>query len=731
MSTFNSTEKLSSWKIPDHVPGSEDDSSSVSNCASASSEKDELTPTFVESEDTQAAADTVHEARFKLRKSKQQVTHFLNSHRFEAAEDGSVRAITHTSMTGGKYMISPDNIDMFEKLYCDYLNALVKVLKEYVCLTDDEKLYLVERPTKNMFFFVDLDFKAKVDSADVESCIDLIVSILSEISEPVYITTRNGNYHINTSQTIEYAEHCMSVRDVIVKKLKDEYPTHDWESIVDKSVYVSGLKLIGSFKPGQDTTYLPTDTNSEITPDILKQYLIRNNSDSHWNVSSKREGRSNSSSMPISGSDRQVSEVLQNVFAKDLERQFSVGQIVIQDSKVIKIDLNPGELCPYHEKAHKRNRQYVVIDPELAHATLKCYDSDCFARQTERPLRRAIPEPQKNTLRLALNISSPQHCLFDDCSEDARALEPARTDESTPVSLREHLGSKFNLFFEFDLRDPRLKRMKAGVISSCSIRLIQVTTDAVEYAFARNINSDNIRVLGFREKGSEYTERIRVVFSSIVVTADLAVIVRSVLIDRLLKTNGDLQFLGILSCETLIDDSVYHLPFVQGVSSSKEVDSFYLNVIDMKRKVFGDVSKDFLNNVSVQTSSESVSKFKLGTREKRSVMTRLENIRKAVTNSDNEAINTFCRKYDLKVGTDVYLQRVDSSKQTQSFGTLADTKMCISGSHQLEDFIIRNYISLRSCCVNIAVPSISEVHFCFNSISNENIFFKKFFKKKE
>eukprot|EP01135_Chromosphaera_perkinsii_P003308 Nk52_evm8s240 gene=Nk52_evmTU8s240 len=109
----------------------------------------------------------------------------------------------------------------------------------------------------------------------------------------------------------------------------------------------------------------------------------------------------------------------------------------------------------------------------------------------------------------------------------------------------------------------------------------------------------------------------------------------------------------------------------------------------MRKKVFADISKDFLKNVSVQTSSESVSKLKLGTKEKRSVMTRLENMRKAVSDSDNEAINTFCTKYDLNVGTDVYLQRVDGSEQTQSFGTLVDTKMCLSGSHQQGDFIIR------------------------------------------
>eukprot|EP01135_Chromosphaera_perkinsii_P003309 Nk52_evm9s240 gene=Nk52_evmTU9s240 len=547
MSSFNSTEKLYSSEIPTRVPDSEDSSSDVSNCVSPTSENNELTQSCDESVDTQLAVDTLHEARLKLRQSKMKVTHFLNSHRFEAVEDGSVRAITHTSMTGGKYMISPESIDMFEKLYCDYLNALVQVLKENVILTDDEKLYLVERPTKGMFFFIDLDFKAKLDSSVVEACVDFIVKILTEALGPVYVTSRNGNYHMNTSKRIEYADHGIEARDLIVEKLEEEFPAYDWESIVDKSVYSSGLKLIGSFKPGQDTTYLPKNINSEITPSILKQYLIRNNSSSCWNVSSKREGSSNSSSVSVSGSDRLVSEVLQNVFEKDLEREFSVSQIVIQDSKVITIDLNPGEVCPYHGKAHKRNRQYVVIDPELAHATLKCYDVDCSTFQTTSLLKRIIPELQKNALRLALNIPCPPHCLFDDCPEDTCNFEAPRNDELIPVSLREHLGSKFNLFFEFDLRDSRLKRMKAQVISSYTIMLIQVATDAVEYAFARSIDSDNIRVLGFREGSSEYTERIRLVFSSIVVTVELALMLRSILIDRLLKTNGDLQFLGYLA----------------------------------------------------------------------------------------------------------------------------------------------------------------------------------------
>ena len=206
---------------------------------------------------------------------KNAFTDFLKSHVISKANKDTIIP-THTSIAGGSYYISDNDIDIFYKLYYEHV------------FTKGEKEFLVERqlPNDNSPILVDIDLKyapsittRQHTEEDINVILDLYFDNLKELlvldenlDIPVYIFEKpNVNVqkdHADTKDGIHILiglklSHTLQLilRDKIISQI-DEYLnlpiTNTWEDVFDISISRGSTpwQLYGSRKPNNDAYVL-------------------------------------------------------------------------------------------------------------------------------------------------------------------------------------------------------------------------------------------------------------------------------------------------------------------------------------------------------------------------------------------------------------------------------------------------------------------------------------------
>ena len=170
---------------------------------------------------------------------------------------------THLLLNGGKLEITADNVDGF----CE---AYVSALKS------NEKLYVVEKISKQINLFIDIDNKKEL--LDVSELVQRIQETLP-IHNIVYKCNKTNGIHIVYPGRTMSPDEALSFVKAPQRKLVHsyKYKLEDIENVLDTSVYKTGLRMIGSFKVNDFRSYLPNEVTSrrKITVDMVRESFIR------------------------------------------------------------------------------------------------------------------------------------------------------------------------------------------------------------------------------------------------------------------------------------------------------------------------------------------------------------------------------------------------------------------------------------------------------------------------
>ena len=291
-------------------------------------------------------------------------------------------APTHTSMRGGSYHIADDDLLEFYTLYAQ-------------AIKDNVPMFLTERVTNPFYFFCDVDFEKPQDVPD--SFIDTLVpfyktaiaNVLGEqYNQKHLISTRDVHkIHLHFPGLVVTKDQAVSIRDDVVAQVQSAFPDiSQWDKIIDKSVYSSGLRLLGSRKRIADASkhQVYSIKGREMTPDLLQLVSIR----------CKQQVVAQTILKPatelVQPDDPLVAKACEMASASF---EF-LGECDVVSTKTIQARFGPmlcinlgNRHCPFVDREHKRESNYLFLRLDKRGMVLKCHDDDCKDKyHPERPL---------------------------------------------------------------------------------------------------------------------------------------------------------------------------------------------------------------------------------------------------------------------------------------------------------------------------------------------------------
>lgn len=201
----------------------------------------------------------------------------------KAVIDDKSKIISHTCLDGGVFCIPDDQLLEFEYRYSK-------------CLSSKSKMSISERINPECFvFFIDIDYKDNKKTFGenvvvIESRIPQIYSIICKVFEcefKMIVCSRKEDFIGDKAKTgyhlifPDLYVNLKIARDTvthIVNKLNEISPSYTWNKIIDTSVYLSGLRMIGSTKGKQsEMVYMPRNTygySENYLDDNVEKYIF-------------------------------------------------------------------------------------------------------------------------------------------------------------------------------------------------------------------------------------------------------------------------------------------------------------------------------------------------------------------------------------------------------------------------------------------------------------------------
>lgn len=299
---------------------------------------------------------------------------------------------THLSLTGGKYNVPDEKYNEFYKMYFDEL-------------TKGTKMHLVEKVKDSKFaMFFDLDNTTnmtQITNEDIKIIINIMVDTLQ--NKEYIISKRECKYHINFYNLIVDTNTAINLAKVIESKLNEKY-----SGIIDKSVYKTGLRMLGSFKKTEDICYKiynieKNEFIEELTWELFEKSIIRRKSNialtnlSELKFSSKMN--KNDHDMTNNKIDNIKNKALENeihALVSTLNKREINGKLLLKDYKFeisrIYASLNSSGVfcyylnitdkhCPFKCREHKRVTSPIYIEISNKGIFIKCYDAECLKRR--------------------------------------------------------------------------------------------------------------------------------------------------------------------------------------------------------------------------------------------------------------------------------------------------------------------------------------------------------------
>ncbi len=327
----------------------------------------------------------------------------MDSFLINYAKDTTIQ--THISMNGGKYNIPDKDIEIFHKKY-------------YNCIKKKEVLYLVEKITDiNFSFFVDIDDKVKDKDNENELTDEFIVELLESFDKCIkewftstntlnvcVVSKRDNKYHINYPNLI--------VNSHIANKIISFINCKN----IDKSVYRTGLRMIGSQKLNEASNqkyYRIYDINTKEYKELkFKTFLdtiIRKPNSKLSELSEYGQKIISSVSTTFNYENENSEAETENggvKLKKELNQKIDVG-ILLEieqllnhlkntntDIKEFKMTINRvyakqnsmglfcyylqlnEKMCPFKHSEHARDTSPIYIELNYTKMSIKCHDED-------------------------------------------------------------------------------------------------------------------------------------------------------------------------------------------------------------------------------------------------------------------------------------------------------------------------------------------------------------------
>lgn len=313
--------------------------------------------------------------------------------------------LTHLSLNGGKYFIPEDKLEEFYAAYVTSFN-------------NNTPIYLTEKLNygDKFLFYLDIDFDPEQYEIlkahlNVPSDYHFLLGLQQTVST---VLTQEFNQHItfddvvisirlphkihinfptiavNKRTALMYAEAC--------KNFWKELGVFDEATInkiFDTGVYRSGLRMLGSRKRGGEDWYKVVDfDNSDemefvfrpIDLTLFKKTVIRN-----YAIDDEELEHSNHCVNYEAGN---VDQSLFQNYCNDIAGQIALPNISLQIAKIRQgfgtalsyTVLCKDRYCPFVNRPHRRNSDYIYIFITKRGAKLKCWNQEC--REFSLPLNR-------------------------------------------------------------------------------------------------------------------------------------------------------------------------------------------------------------------------------------------------------------------------------------------------------------------------------------------------------
>lgn len=285
---------------------------------------------------------------------------------------------THLSFNKGKYNIPSKEYETFCRKYFNEVNI------------GNKELYLIEKIFERNFpFFIDIDTSEKVENPDentmeIMNRIDDIIKEMYSTTEEteVVVTKRDNKYHLNYPKLIVNSE----IANAICEKLDDES--------VDKSVYRTGLRMVGSRKNEKDNVYKVYDIEKgeykELDYEMFKKTVLKSS------LTNKLTGKLKK---PLKVKDLPTKKKVIGITDGKIENEIELllGECETSyELKVSRIFCKKNETgmfyyfvgiedkhCPFKDREHKRETSPLYVEIGMKGMYIKCHDSDCARNKLE------------------------------------------------------------------------------------------------------------------------------------------------------------------------------------------------------------------------------------------------------------------------------------------------------------------------------------------------------------
>ena len=307
---------------------------------------------------------------------------------------------THLSLTGGKYNVPDADYDDFYKMY---FNEIKK---------DNTKLHLVEKVKDSKFaLFFDLDTTSSISilkGSDIKIILNSILTVLhskitpeSNVDKYSYIISRRDcKYHINFYNIIVDYSIVQNIIKLIESDIDDK--CNQYNGIIDKSVYRTGLRLLGSYKKTEEVCYKVFDLENEkyieeLDWETFSKCIIRRKSD--CKVTEVCKTLQAVKEVPKTKVENIKNKMLENEIyklVKTLNTTKINGELPLKDYnfEILRIyaSLNTTGVfcyylniadkhCPFKCREHKRATSPIYIELSTKGIFIKCYDTECLKKR--------------------------------------------------------------------------------------------------------------------------------------------------------------------------------------------------------------------------------------------------------------------------------------------------------------------------------------------------------------
>lgn len=342
---------------------------------------------------------------------------------------------THLAFRGGKYSVPESKYEEFYKNY-------------YEKMKRGEEMFMIEKIHNSTFaFFMDIEAPKGSEiilvDESVKTILEETVKCLKEVfvdPNVEYIISKSTNekenkYHVNFPYIITDSN---TTNEIFKGTCGENSYVEQLMKCVDKSVYRTGLRMLGSKKKVADHVYKLYDLErgefleSVLTWEAFKKCTIR-----------VRGGKSKT---PKRQEQNESEETESKVVVKGIVK----GDSVEEEVKMLLADLvkynecmagmkaNPERIyaarnkagifcyyisieekyCPFKCREHKRDSSPIYIEVSVHGIFIKCYDGDC--------LRKRYPS---DGLKLPVNMETAYPELYKNMSTKFWEAEVEMTDE--------------------------------------------------------------------------------------------------------------------------------------------------------------------------------------------------------------------------------------------------------------------------------------------------------------